>query len=416
MSSRIIRKIKGITYVLEQEAHYDREKKRTVRKQNVIGKLDETTGEMIPTKKRKLVIIPEIITPVEELQTEELPTGSTQTEGMWDKPYSLMLQNIVTNDFNRVVLLKSTRGTLETWDEQATYRQDNMTIEIPHYEQLIQNSNLGKNGEISTPTKKLLDIATIIFAHNGHKSHITFSLEQYMKLCGLKDEKEARRQVNTALEVLYDISISYDDSKNKTRSRNYSDMRIIDDKGIKNGIVHLNFASKFSEMLTECSVMPYYLAMLQTSKGTKHRNSYYIARKISEHVYMNAGKTNEYKISIRTLLGAAPFLATEEEVQKSDRHFDRRIITPFLCDLEEACVTLGISSEGYELHYAGGEKTPDTKLNKLSYDVFIEAYVWFDRLPEYPSQTQRLEKKKAITEGIVTPTEIKKKRKRKGKK
>lgn len=53
-----------------------------------------------------------------------------------------------------------------------------------------------------------------------------------MKLCGLTDKKEARKQVNAALEVLFDVSISYDDSKNKNKSRNYRDMRLVDDKGI----------------------------------------------------------------------------------------------------------------------------------------------------------------------------------------
>lgn len=97
-----------------------------------------------------------------------------------------------------------------------------------------------------------------------------------MQLCGLSDKKEAHRQVNTTLDVLFNIFISYDDSN-----------------------------------------------------GREHRNSYYMARKIQEHIYMNAGKTNERTISVRTLLKAAPFLATEEEVQSSDRHFDRRITKPF---------------------------------------------------------------------------------------
>ena len=235
-----------------------------------------------------------------------------------------------------------------------------------------------------------------------------------MTLCGLTDKKEARKQVNAALEVLFDVSISYDDSKNKNKSRNYRDMRLVDDKGIKNGIVYLHIAHGFSEMLSDCPVMPYPLAILQASKGTQHRNAYYIARKMAEHKNMNVGKRNENIISVKALLKASPYLATEDEVSNSDRHFDRRIITPFLTDLEEACNSLGISSEGYELHYAGGSEIPDDELASLDYQTFIDAYVRFDDLPDYPDQTKRLEAKAAKQQASTGTPKKKRKTNKKG--
>ena len=346
----------------------------------------------------------------------ETPTESAKATSMWSKPYLFLHQNNATNDFHKVARLNSTRGSLSLWNEQATYQQENLTILIPHYDTLLQNRSISKNSEISTPTKKVLDIATMVFEHNGHNPSIRFSLDEYIELCGLSDKKRAREQVNTALKVLFDISISYDDSKNKNRSRNYRDMRMVDDKGIKNGIVYLHFAHAYSEMLAQCSEsspMPYPLGILQASKGTQHRNSFYIARKMVEHRFMNAGNTNERRISVRVLLKAAPFLATEEEVRNSDRRLADRITKPFMADLEEACVALGIGSEGYELHYARGEKIPDNELTELDYETFTSAYVWFDELPEYPNQDKRRETKAKIAEAALTAPKKKRRTKKK---
>ena len=351
----------------------------------------------------------ESITETYKMTLRENPAKSSR----WDEPYLYMSQNNATNDFNKTARLSPKKGILQQWGEMLTYQQGNLIIEIPHYDQLLENSSIGKSGELNTPTKKILDIATIIFSNNGHDPSIRFSLDDYMKLCGLTDKKEARKQVNAALEVLFDVSISYDDSKNKNKSRNYRDMRLVDDKGIKNGIVYLHIAHGFSEMLADCPVMPYPIAMLKTSVGREHRNSYYIARKMAEHKNMNVGKRNENIISVRALLEAAPYLPTVDEVRNSNsRSITDRIINPFLADLDEACISLGIGSEGYDLHYAGGAEIPDDELLKLDYETFINAYVRFDELPDYPDQTKRLEAK-AAREKAEKETPKKKSRKKK---
>ena len=56
MASQIKRKIKGIIYVYEQTKHYDKEKKKSVTKQVLIGKVDETTGEVVPTRKKQTIV------------------------------------------------------------------------------------------------------------------------------------------------------------------------------------------------------------------------------------------------------------------------------------------------------------------------------------------------------------------------
>jgi len=43
----------GVTYVYESESYWDKEKKQPRNKRTLIGKLDEETGEIIPTRKKK---------------------------------------------------------------------------------------------------------------------------------------------------------------------------------------------------------------------------------------------------------------------------------------------------------------------------------------------------------------------------
>ena len=123
---------------------------------------------------------------------------------------------------------------------------------------------------------------------------------------------------------------------------------------------------------------------------------HYILRRMAEHKYMNAGKSNENTIAIRTLVEACDDLPTEEEVRNStDRHLSKRIARPFMDDLEEACKQIGIGELGYYLTYERGEKISDQDLRDLPYDTFINAYIHFDEWPDYPDQTKRLETKKA---------------------
>ena len=62
----------GVTYVYESESYWDKEKKQPRSKRTLIGKLDDTTGEIIPTGKsgrnkalpKKVAEITEAHTPV----------------------------------------------------------------------------------------------------------------------------------------------------------------------------------------------------------------------------------------------------------------------------------------------------------------------------------------------------------------
>lgn len=326
-----------------------------------------------------------------EQQDKELP--------ILERMYTKLPQDNMLNDFKKTAQLKDTRGQLQLWAETLSYTQGNITIQIPHYEELLQKSSM-KGTELNTPVKKLLDISTALFAET-HSPVVKFSLDDYMKLCGLKDKKESRKQVNAALDVLYDISISYDDSKNKNRSRNYRDMRLVDDKGIERGIIRIRFAGGFAEELEKMPLMPYPLEILKLSQGREHRNSFYIASWLCVLKNMNAGKNNEYVISVKSLLNHCPFLPTEEEVRSSEfRSLKERIINPFISDFEEALKILGIGEDGYEWHYEGGREIPFDKLTELDYETFIDAYICIDEWLDYPELSVLENKEKRIQRAL----------------
>lgn len=75
--SSIIKKLNkqtGVTYVYESESYWDNEKKQPRSRRKLIGKIDEETGEIVPTggrgnrKKRGLTDVPENLSPDRNLE------------------------------------------------------------------------------------------------------------------------------------------------------------------------------------------------------------------------------------------------------------------------------------------------------------------------------------------------------------
>jgi len=60
----------GVTYVYESESYWDKEKKQPRSKRTLIGKLDEATGEIIPTgKSGRKKTLPEGVVEIAEAST-----------------------------------------------------------------------------------------------------------------------------------------------------------------------------------------------------------------------------------------------------------------------------------------------------------------------------------------------------------
>lgn len=71
---KTLNKKTGVTYVYESESYWDKEKKQPRSKRKLIGKIDEKTGEIIPTggkgkSKKNVVDISETSLPDSSLET-----------------------------------------------------------------------------------------------------------------------------------------------------------------------------------------------------------------------------------------------------------------------------------------------------------------------------------------------------------
>ena len=302
-----------------------------------------------------------------------LPTGEREKS-----TFSTIRQGTATNALTKIKPSTKRNTIIDTITGTATITQGNLSITIPDFTKLKG---------FRTSTYQLLDALTVALTETGAKSPaVALSLEEYMKKRGLKDKKEARKQVTDDLETLFNAKISFKEKRKKGQEQDFHDIRIIDSKGIRKGIITVTFGTAFYNILLGYPIMPY-PAQLWALNSKLNPNSFYLLRKIAEHKNMNVGKKNEDIIAVKTLLAAAPNLPSYEEVMNTDRAISRRIIEPFERDMDALEDTLTWT-------YCHSNNTPltDEELSSMSYDTFISLLIKID-WKQYPDQTARLKRK-----------------------
>ena len=302
-----------------------------------------------------------------------LPTGEREKS-----TFSTIRQGTATNTLTKIKPSTKRNTIIDTITGTATITQGNLSITIPDFTKLTG---------FKTSTYQLLDALTVALTESGAKNPVvTLSLEEYMKKRGLKDKKEARKQVTDDLETLFNAKISFKEKRKKGQEQDFHDIRIIDSKGIRKGIITVTFGTAFYKILLGYPIMPY-PAQLWELNSKRNPNSFYLLRKIAEHKNMNVGKKNEDIIAVKTLLAVAPYLPSYEEVMNTDRAISRRIIEPFERDMDALEDTLTWT-------YCHSNNTPltDEELSSMSYDTFISLLIKID-WKQYPDQTARLERK-----------------------
>ena len=302
-----------------------------------------------------------------------LPTGEREKS-----TFSTIRQGTATNALTKIKPSTKRNTIIDTITGTATITQGNLSITIPDFTKLKG---------FRTSTYQLLDALTVALTETGAKSPVVaLPLEEYMKKRGLKDKKEARKQVADDLETLFNATISFKEKRKKGQEQDFHDIRIIDSKGIRKGIITVTFGTVFYKILLGYPIMPY-PAQLWELNSKRNPNSFYLLRKIAEHKNMNVGKKNEDIIAVKTLLAVAPYLPSYEEVMNTDRAISRRIIEPFERDMDALEDTLTWT-------YCHSNNTPltDEELSSMSYDTFISLLIKID-WKQYPDQTARLERK-----------------------
>ena len=221
---------------------------------------------------------------------------------------------------------------------------------------------------------------------------VELSVKEFMEASGLKDRKEATKQLNEAVNSIFNIYLEYEDDRNKSkrvRERILWKTHILESIGtesghlpVENGRVIVKFTLPLAEYLSQKYIMPYPEKLL-TINVRQNPLSYYLGRVLAEHRNMNRTKRNRNKISVRTLIKACPDLPTYEEIKSVSRQVSKRIIKPFERDLNALRDKYDVLSDWRYCNSIDEQKS-DGEKHRWNYNEWEEQIIEF-HLADYPN-------------------------------
>ena len=257
---------------------------------------------------------------------------------------------------------------------------------------------------LTVGAQKLLSTAALYLTQNNHyrpeesariQTEVQIPLISYARLLGYpvderetstpeEAEKEKRRiknlmkdvrgKINDQLDVLYSLSLSW--SEKKGRVSDYQDVRLLQRKGVKRGMISIQFSDDIARYLLCSYVMQYPEALLSIDERSPR--AYRVGYKLAYHssVRRNIERGTADIISVSALLDACGDIPDFDEVQKTDRgHWENRIKTPLETALD-SCVRAGVL-DGWEYCGAKKAKLSDSEVDIGDYATFIGLYVRF---------------------------------------
>lgn len=240
-------------------------------------------------------------------------------------------------------------------------------------------------------TSMLWDYILAIFTQRGKPKQFTFLLNDYMEARGLKDPKSARDQIKIDLDVISAHRVSYDDHK----GYRFGFVNLVSHATYDLGVIDIEYDSKFLNALTKLSFI-YFPELLWKININRNPHSYYLLRTLTLHKRRNQFHKNANTISVQTLLEECPEMPSYDDVKKTDRAFDKRIISPFERDLDALDEVLS-----WEYCHANGKPLTDEELDHMRYDLFKELLIRVHWKKKFPGEDERLikhEQSKALAE------------------
>ncbi len=241
-----------------------------------------------------------------------------------------------------------------------------------------------------------------------------------MELCGIKDPKEARAQLNDAIRALFYITLEWDEATyekpegkgRKVKTTKHHRLRITDHtitqedgNPVRRGVAEFKFSFDMAEYLSNAYIMPYHPALLRINTHY-HPHSIPFGWKLCYLYNINFGKSTQGKVTVETLLRAAKGIPRYSSISSRGQIFDR-IIKPFDRDLY-ALQEVGVLSS-YIYLTEEGEIVERSALGGLSYAEFSRLSIQY-QLTDYPDQTPRIEtKRKRISAAISRKVNARKK-------
>ena len=278
-------------------------------------------------------------------------------------------QGQATNALTKISTSRNKQIEIDSITGLATIQRGGLTVNITDY--------VRKGIKLKASTHRLLDALTVKFTESGAKSStVHLPIKEYMALCGLSDEKEARNRVKEDLEALYSLTLSF---KGKGKSAlDFVDFRLCDYKGISNGVIIFNYSLPFYGILKQYPIMRLPTEYFRIN-ARQNPNSAYFLRKISELKNMNVIGANDNIISVQTLLDSTDELPKYEDIAAKGQ-IDQRIIKPFERDLDALSNIIK-----WEYCHSKGMPLTDDELAEMDYSAFSQLLIKI-KWVEYPEE------------------------------
>ena len=227
---------------------------------------------------------------------------------------------------------------------------------------------------------KLVDFLIIQFGYVNNykdtdnlKTKLIIQLDDYIKMLGRKNtpanRKKIRKEVKEDLDLIYNTTIQWNNKSLK--------FRIVDEVGVENGLITVNFGKSFSEHINTNQLIYYPMGLLKID--IRRPINYYFGRKLATHYSMtnNRKKGTHNIIKVKTLLNAVDgAIPTYEEVMDTmNGSVKQKIVDPF----EKALNQLQ-TDKIIKWQYTGPKHQPldrDTLKNN-DYNIFINKMVSFE--------------------------------------
>jgi hypothetical protein len=255
--------------------------------------------------------------------------------------------------------------TMKTGDfNHQLARLDKKNSEIEYINRIYSGQNFKLSvpqrfgGKFSVTAQRLLNMLLSTNTRSGESPNFSFTIEEYMALCNLKDRKETIKHIKRDLEILFESNYWWKEVRSEGK------IRIIESWNIKNGIVNVKLAPTFWDIFKDYAVG---LISTRSLAINVHKNpsSQHFSFKLTQHKYMNSGKPNENIIAVKTLLEGSE-IPTYEDVMAGDRHIAERIIDRFERDMNALEDDLT-----WEYCHKNGEPLTENELKNFTYELFI---------------------------------------------
>ena len=292
-------------------------------------------------------------------------------------------QNTATNTYTTLSkrVLKEDRIA-----NKGTYKANNVIITIDDIKNTALTPQASKVLQIILKdlTANISQYSTEEGLASPDKRRVTLTLKDYMKLCGLKDPKNARQQLNNAINTLYHSSLTFKQNIYKGKGRKPEehafDMRIISlrdrDGIIKNGKIDLIANTDFALALCHSSIMDYPTCLLNV-REKRNPSSYAMGLKIATHHRMNKRKKNSNRIAVKTLLSVCTELPTYKEEREKSSQVTDHIIEPFERDLMALKEDYHLLKKWNYCNHKGAPLT-DEQIENYSYTEWINWLIDFE--------------------------------------